>query len=64
MAGSTIEVVPEIGNLDAMKAKGAGELHYDWTVSGGAVIKEIAPDRLILKRSQYTGPITVNAGDR
>jgi len=56
-----IEVVPEFSNLKAMKDKGAGELHYTWTVSGGAVIKEIAPDRLILKRSQYTGPITVKA---
>ncbi|MCY3018859.1 MAG: DUF2341 domain-containing protein [Planctomycetota bacterium] len=55
----TIEVLPEIGNLAAMQAKGAGELQYKWTVSGGAVIKEVAPDRLILKRSQYTGPIVV-----
>jgi len=56
-----IEVVPDISNLKAMKAGGAGELHYDWTISGGAVIKEVVPDRLILKRSQYTGPITVKA---
>ena len=56
-----IEVVPAISNLAAMKAKGAGDLHYTWTVSGGAVIKEIAPDRLLLKRSQYTGPLTVKA---
>ena len=55
----TIEVVPVIGNLEAMKARGAGALHYHWTVSGGAVIKHIAPDRLILKRSQYSGPIHV-----
>jgi hypothetical protein len=57
----TIEVVPEIRNLKAMTAKGAGELHYQWTVSGGAVIKEVAPGKLILKRSQYTGPITIKA---
>ena len=56
-----IEIVPAIGNLEAMKAQGEGDLHYRWTVSGGAVIKQIAPDRLILKRSQYTGPITVTA---
>ena len=55
----TIEVVPEISNLAAMKDKGAGELHYTWTVSGGAVIKEIAPDKLILKRSQFSGPLSV-----
>jgi len=56
-----IEVIPEISNLPAMKAKGAGELHYTWTVSGGAVIKEVAPDRLLLKRSQCAGPLTIKA---
>jgi hypothetical protein len=56
-----IEVVPEITNLTAMKAAGAGELHYAWTVSGGAVIKETACDRLLLKRSQFSGPLTVKA---
>jgi hypothetical protein len=56
-----IEVVPVITNLSAMKAAGAGELHYSWSVSGGAVIKAVAPDRLLLKRSQFTGPLTVKA---
>ena len=55
----TIEVVPAISNLAAMQARGAGELKYHWTVSGGAVIKETAPDKLVLKRSQYSGKITV-----
>jgi hypothetical protein len=55
----TIEVIPTISNLAAMKAKGAGELKYHWTVSGGAVIKEIAPDRLVLKRSQCSGRIAI-----
>ncbi len=55
----TIEVVPVISNRAAMQAKGAGALQYQWTVAGGAVIKEVAPDKLILKRSQYTGPLTV-----
>jgi alpha-L-fucosidase len=54
-----IEVVPAISNLEAMQAKGGGELKYHWTVSGGAVIKEIAPDKLVLKRSQCSGRITV-----
>jgi len=57
----TIEVVPTIGNLAAMKAKGAGEVKTTWTVSGGAVIKEVTPEKLILKRSQFTGKITVKA---
>jgi hypothetical protein len=56
-----IEVVPEISNLGEMKAGGAGEIHYTWSVTGGAIIKETAPDRLILKRSQFSGPLTVKA---
>ena len=56
-----IEVVPELKNMAAMKAKGVGDLHYAWDVTGGVVMKEVAPDRLILKFSQYTGPITVRA---
>ena len=55
----TIEVQPEIANLEAMKAKGAGDLNYKWTVSGGAVIKEVAADKLLLKRSQCSGKITI-----
>jgi hypothetical protein len=57
-----IEVVADIKNLEAMKAKAVGDLTYSWEVTGGMVIKEIAPDRLILKLSQFTGPITVKAG--
>ena len=60
----TIEVVPEIRNLAAMTAQGAGELHYRWTVSGGAVIKEVVPGKLVLKRSQYTGSDHRQGGDR
>ena len=55
----TIEVVPAISNLKAMKDKGVADLKYRWSVSGGAVIKEIAPDKLLLKRSQCSGKITV-----
>ena len=54
-----IEVLAVIANLAAMEAKGAGELQYHWTVSGGAVIKDVVPGKLILSRSQYTGPLTV-----
>jgi len=57
----TIEVIPIISNLAAMKAKGAGDLKTTWTVAGGAVIKEITPDKLILKRSQCSGSITLKA---
>jgi len=55
----TVELVPEINNLNAMKDKGADNLNYTWNVSGGAVIKDVAPGKLILKQSQYSGKITV-----
>ena len=58
---ATIEVVPQIANLEAMQAKGAGELNYAWSVSDIAVIKEIVPGKLILKRAQNSGKMTVTA---
>ncbi|HSU67859.1 MAG TPA: DUF2341 domain-containing protein, partial [Tepidisphaeraceae bacterium] len=57
----TIEVVPVITNPDAMKAKGAANLGTTWTLFGGAVIKRIADDGLILDRSQFTGTLHVAA---
>ena len=57
----TIEVVPVVENLAEMQAAGTGELRTRWTVSGGAVIRNVAPDRLILKRSQFSGSLTVRA---
>jgi len=44
-----------------MQAKGAGELNYTWSVSDIAVIKETTPGKLILKRAQNSGKITVTA---
>ena len=58
---ATIEIVPQISNLNDMQAKNVGELKYDWKVSGLAVIKEIKPGKLILKRAQNSGPMTVTA---
>lgn len=55
----TIEILPQISNLNKMKAKGAGELKYDWNISGLAIIKEIAPGKLILTRGQNSGKLTV-----
>jgi Concanavalin A-like lectin/glucanases superfamily/Carbohydrate esterase, sialic acid-specific acetylesterase/Domain of unknown function (DUF2341) len=57
----TIEVVPVIENIDEMKQAGAGELQTRWSVSGGAVIKQIAADRLILRRAQFSGTLKVRA---
>ena len=55
----SIEISPDIANLAALKAKGVGDLKYTWSISGGAVIKEVAAGKLILKRSQCSGTITV-----
>ena len=55
----TIEVVPQITNLEAMQGKGVGDLKYTWSVSGMAVIQETAPGKLILKRSQNSGKLAV-----
>jgi hypothetical protein len=58
---ATVEVVPRIKNLDAMKAKGAGDVKIEWKVEPFAVIKEIVPGKLVLKRSQNSGKLTVTA---
>jgi hypothetical protein len=55
----TIEVAANIANLAEMQAKGAGEPKYTWTVSDIAAIKEIAPGKLILRRAQNSGKMTV-----
>ena len=36
----TIEIVPQIANLDAMQAKGVAQLNYTWSVSDIATIQE------------------------
>ena len=58
---AAIEIVPQISNMQDMQAKDVGELKYDWKVSGLAVIKEIQPGKLILKRAQNSGNMTVTA---
>lgn len=57
----TIEIIPEIANQADLKARGADKLHTVWNVSGLGVIQEPLPDRLILRRSQNSGRLTVTA---
>lgn len=57
----TIEVVPRIANLAVMRAKGAGGLTTAWSAGPFAVIKEVAPGRLILTRAQNSGKLAVTA---
>jgi len=54
-----IEVVPQISNSKEMQARGADTLNYRWKVSGLATIKSLAPGKLILKRAQNSGKVTV-----
>ena len=56
-----IEVVPQVANLAAMQAKGAGDLKIDWKVTHLATIKEVVPGKLLLKRAQNSGKLTVTA---
>ncbi len=56
---TVLEVVPTVTNADAMKAAGADTLRYTWDVSGVAVVQEVAPGKLLLKRAQNSGPMTV-----
>ena len=58
---TAIEVVPQLANLSAMQAKGAGVLKIDWKVADLATIKEITPGKLLLKRAQNSGKLTVTA---
>ena len=55
----TIEIRPEIRNLEAMQKAGVGELDYRWEVSGLATIKDEEPGKLVLSRAQNSGTMTV-----
>ncbi len=56
----TIEVVPQIANLKEMQSAGAGQLNYSWAVDNVAIIQQIEPGKLILKRAQGSGPMQVS----
>jgi hypothetical protein len=64
----TVEVTAQVSNLKEMQEKGAGDLIYSWHVSGLAVAQEVTPGKLILKRAQNSGELSViatvtNGGD-
>ena len=44
-----------------MQKQNAGEIKYDWTVSGMPVIKDVASGKLILKHALNSGNLTVTA---
>lgn len=56
-----IEIVPQITNRDALKAAGADKLNINWTIADLATVHEAATGKLVLKRSQNSGKMTVTA---
>jgi len=56
----TLVVTPRVSNRDALAAQKAEQLNYRWHTDGIAVIKEVAPGKLILKRAQNSGVLTVS----
>jgi hypothetical protein len=58
---TAIEIVPQVSNLAAMKAKGAGDLKVDWNCGNIAVIKKAADGKLLLKGAQNSGKLEVTA---
>lgn len=56
-----VEVVPQVSNLAALKAAGAGELKIEWSAAPFAVTKTAADGKLLLTRAQNSGSLTVTA---
>jgi len=56
-----IEVVPVVSNLGAMGGKGVGEMKVEWSAGPFAVTKEEKEGKLILKRGEKSGKLTVTA---
>lgn len=57
----TVELAPTISNLAEMRARGAGDVHIDWSCDGVAVIQRVDSGKLILKRAQGSGVLRVTA---
>lgn len=55
-----IELVPQITNLKELQTQQVANLNYVWTIDGIAVIKQIEPGKLILKRSLNSGLMKVS----
>ncbi len=56
----TIEIVPKVTNLETLRSKGADKLKYAWSISDLATIHETPTGKLILKRAQNSGSMTVS----
>jgi hypothetical protein len=63
-----LEISPSIVNLAEMKSEGVGDLNYSWKISGMATVSETDAGKLVLKRAQNGGTLTIelaldNGGD-
>lgn len=57
---TTLEITPQITNLEALKAKSADKLNFTWATDDVAVIKKIETEKLTLKRAQGNGKLRVS----
>ncbi|MGY8767180.1 MAG: GDSL-type esterase/lipase family protein, partial [Pirellulales bacterium] len=57
----SIEIISDVTNLKQMQAQGADKLDYDWRVSGLATINRSELGKLVLKRAQNSGTVTITA---
>ncbi len=55
-----IEIAPVIENMNEIQQKSVGKVEFNWNVSGIAVVKEVRHGKLLLKRSQNSGDLTVS----
>ncbi|WP_162658469.1 DUF2341 domain-containing protein [Tuwongella immobilis] len=56
-----IAIVPQVTNLDRLRAANADTVRMRWTVRDFATIREVQPDRLILRRAMNHGTLVVTA---
>jgi hypothetical protein len=56
-----LELLPTVNNLRELQEHDAADLTTTWEVSGMAVIQETGPGKLVLKRAQNSGKLTVTA---
>ena len=55
-----LEISPFIKNLAELKSTDADDLNYSWNVSGMATVSKVEAGKLVLKRAQNSGILTVN----
>ncbi len=57
---TTLEITPQITNLQSLKAQSSDKLNFTWATDDVAVIKKIGTDKLTLQRAQGNGKLRVS----